>query len=275
MYLFSYIVFFTLFAWLVVTVPSRKLVAVVVAGALIVSLTYPPKAEAQGGVIGAITSILNLIKGFIQTALTAVNNVRNAVRNLQQTVTFPLQLINQARSQITEMVNQYRALMRNILNIDLRSALLPDSRALESAIRNHNINDFDNLTSQFNKTFGTVPLVTDARPGDRAMSDMDDALTLDALKTLKASDQATDLELQAAESIENTASGAAPGSAPFISAAATASSIRSQALTQKMLAAELRQAAVHLAHRNVIRKTGATNSADVRGLLINLLNGRN
>jgi hypothetical protein len=103
------------------------------------------------------------------------------------------------------------------------------------------------------------------------MSDMDDALTLDSLKTLKVSDSATDLELQAADSIETSASQSAPGSAPFLTASAVASSIRSQALTQKMLAAELRQEGAHIAHQNGFRKRGAAFSTQLRGVIMNLL----
>jgi hypothetical protein len=111
----------------------------------------------------------------------------------------------------------------------------------------------------------------DASQADRDMSDMDDALTLDSLKTLKASDNATDLELQAANAIENSASQSAPGSAPFMTASAVACSIRSQALTQKMLAAELRQEAAHVAHQNGFRKRGATFTTQFRTLMMNLL----
>jgi hypothetical protein len=103
------------------------------------------------------------------------------------------------------------------------------------------------------------------------MSDMDDALALDSLKTLKATDRATDLELQVADALENESGQAAPGSAPFLTAAAVASSIRTQALTQKMLAAELRQEAARVAHQNTLRKRGATLTTGLRGVVVNLL----
>ena len=102
------------------------------------------------------------------------------------------------------------------------------------------------------------------------MSDFDDALTLDSLKTLKAADSATDLELQAADSIESAAGQAVPGSTPFLTATAMSSSIRSQALTQKMLAAELRQEAARIAHQNGLRKRGATFTTQLRGFIMNL-----
>ena len=103
------------------------------------------------------------------------------------------------------------------------------------------------------------------------MMDMDDALAMDNLKTLKESDSADDLTLQAANSIEDQASQAAPGSAPFLTATAVAASIQSQALTQKMLAAELRQEAARLAHENALRKRGATITSEVNTQILNLL----
>ena len=132
-------------------------------------------------------------------------------------------------------------------------------------MRDHQVNNFGALTQTFGNTYGAIPTSADASQADRDMSDMDDALTLDSLKTLKASDNATDLELQAADAIENSASQAAPGSAPFLTATAVASGIRSQALTQKMLAAELRQEAAHIAHQNGFRKRGATFTTQLRG----------
>ncbi len=268
----GYAIFFSMFSWLVVTSNNRRrLVAVTVAAVLAISLVSPPPAQAQGSLITAIQAVLNVINGVIQSALNGINSVRAALSNFYQSVTWPLQLINQARAQVLQMINQYRSLMASIVSINLRSATLPNPQALENVIRDHRVNNFSGLTQSFGNAYRAIPTQTDASPIDRAMSDMDDALALDTLKGLKATDRATDLELQAADSIENTASQAAPGSAPFLTAAATASSIRSQALTQKMLAAELRQEAARMAHGNELRKHGAAFTTQLRGVVINLL----
>lgn len=240
MHYFVYAIFFSVMTWLVLNVKSpRRVLAVTVAGVLVATLVIaPPPAEAQGGLIAAIQAVLNAINGVIQTALNAINTVRSAISNLYQNVAWPVQLINQAKAQVLQMIGQYRNLMASILSINLSSATLPTPQSLEGLMRDHQVNNFGNLTQSFSNTYGAIPTATDASQSDREMSDMDDALTLDSLKTLKASDSATDLELQAANSIETAASQAAPGSAPFLTVTATASSIRSQALTQKMLAAE-------------------------------------
>jgi hypothetical protein len=268
-----YWVFFAAFAGLMVVVKSRrKLVAVTVTAVMVTTLVGAPQpAQAQAGILSGIQAILNVINRIIQTALRSINTVRTALNNHEQGVIWPQQLINQAKAQVMQMIGQYRSLMTKIFHVNLKSATLPARQAFEAVIRDHQVNNFSSLTTTFGNTYGLIPVRTAANATDRAMSDMDDALALDNLKMLKAGDQATDIELQSADSIENAASQAAPGSAPFLTATAIVSSIHSQALTQKMLAAELRQEAARLAHRNMLRKENATNTTELRGVLVNLL----
>ncbi len=263
--------FFVLFSYFMVIARTRReVVAVTLAGILVVTLAAPPPAQAQS-LWGVINSVLNVINGAIKTALNAINSVRTAISNFYQQVTWPVSLINQAKAMITQMIGQYRGLMQNIFSINLKSATLPNPMGLEDVMRNHQTNDFANLTTAYGNTYGAIPPVTAASQADRTMMDMDDALALDNLKTLKETDAADDLTLQAANDIENAASQAAPGSAPFLTASAVAASIQSQALTQKMLAAELRQEAARLAHENALRKRGATLTGDVNTQILNLL----
>jgi hypothetical protein len=273
MHYVTFVLFGLTFMWFMVSAnSSRRVLAVAVAGILVSTMLFvPPLAEAQGGLVQAIQAVLNVINGMLKNALTAINTARTAMNALYQNFVWPVQLINQARAQVTQMINQYRALMASILNLNLSSATLPTPQSLETMMRDHRVNNFNSLGQSFGNTYGAIPTSVDASQADRDMSDMDDALTLDSLKTLKASDNATDLELQAANSIENSATQAAPGSAPFMTASAVASSIRSQALTQKMLAAELRQEAAHIAHQNGFRKRGATFTTQFRTLMMNLL----
>src|SRR6266404_5195222 len=263
--------FVVLFSYCMVVARTRRQVLVLtLAGVLVVALVSPPLAKAQGSLVVAIQSVLNVINGLIKTALNSINSVRTAISNFYQQATWPVALINQAKATVTQMIGQYRNTMQNIFTINLKSATLPNPVGLENAMRNHQTNDFPTLTSSFGSTYGGLP-TTAASPADRTMIDMDDALAVDNLKTLKASDAAGDLTLQAADNIENAASQAAPGSAPFLTATAVVASIESQALTQKMLAAELRQEAARLAHENALRKRGVTMTGDVNTQILNLL----
>jgi hypothetical protein len=272
MHYFLYTVFFSAFAWLMLTVHSRRrLLAVTLAGVVVVALVVtPPQVQAQGGIIQAIQAVLKVLNTLILPVVNGIHGTRSANSTFYQTTVWPVQSISQANAQVLQMMGQYGNLMSRILGINLRSATLPAPQSMETLIRDHQVNNFAGLTQSFNSTYRTIPTPTDASQGDRDMADFDDALTLDSLKTLKASDSATDLELQAANSIENAASQAAAGSTPFLTATATTSSIRSQALTQKMLAAELRQEAARIAHQNGLRKRGAMFTTQLRGTIMNL-----
>jgi len=264
--------FFVIFSyWMVIARTRRQVLALSLAGVLAVALVSPPPTQAQGSLVVAIQSVLNVINGMIKTALNSINSVRTAISNLYKQATWPVALINQAKAMVTQMIGQYRGLMQNIFSINLKSATLPNPSALENAMRNHLTNDFASLTTSFGTIYGSVPNTTAASPADRTMMDMDDALAVDNLKTLKMSDAAGDLTLQAANNMENAASQAAPGSAPFLTATAVVASIESQALTQKMLAAELRQEAARLAHENAFRKRGSVITGDVNTQILNLL----
>jgi hypothetical protein len=266
---------FIVFCYGMVAARSRRqLLVLALASALIVALVSPAPVQAQGSLVAAIQSVLNVINGAIQTALAAINKVRSTIDKYYQEAIWPVSLINQARALVTQMIAQYRKLMQNIFSIPLNSATLPNPIALENIMRDHETSDFPALTKSFASTFGTVPVSTAASPADRAMMDMDDALAMDNLKMLKESDSADDLTLRAADGIEDQASQAAPGSAPFLTATAVVASIESQALTQKMLAAELRQEAARLAHENALRKRGATITGDVNMQILNLLQKR-
>ena len=264
--------FFLLFSWFMVTAKTRRqVVAVALAGTVAATLVAPPRVLAQGNLFTAIQAVLNVINGIVQTALNSINTVRSTISSLYQGAVWPVQLINQARAQVSQMINQYRNLMQGVFSMNLNSATLPTPQALESLMRNHLTTDFGALATDYTNTYQAVPSTTAASPEDRDLTDMDDALAMDNLKTLKATDQADDLTLQVADQIENGAGQAAPGSAPFLTATAVAASVQSQALTQKMLAAELRQEAAWLAHTNALRKRQATLTGQVGAQIENLM----
>lgn len=274
MHYLVYAVLFSAFAWMVLIVNGRRhLLALTLASVMVVTLVViPPQAQAQGpgGIVQAIQAVLKVLNSLILPVVNSIHGTRGANSAFFQNTVWPVPSINQSTSLVLQMIGQYRNLMSGILNINLQSATLPAPQSMETLIRDHQVNNFASLTQSFNGTYRTIPAPTDANQVDRDMSDFDDALTLDSLKMLKAADSATDLELQAADSIESAAGQAVPGSTPFLTATATSSSIRSQALTQKMLAAELRQEAARIAHQNGLRKRGAMFTSQLRGFIMNL-----
>jgi hypothetical protein len=263
--------FFILFSWYVLTAQKRRqMVAVAVAGVVAAVVVSPRPVFAQG-LWGAIQAVLNVINGIIQTALNAVNSVRTAISQFYQLTVWPQQLINQAKALVTGMINRYRSLLAGIFNMNLKSATLRATQNLETLVRDSQTNDFQSVSSDYTLVYGALPTTTAASPADRRLMDMDDALAQDTFKTLKQSDKADNLTLGVADQLENAASQAAPGSAPYLTAEAVAATIRSQAITQKMLAAELRQEAAYLAHMNALRKQGAIFASQVSTSIQNTL----
>lgn len=268
-------VFFLLLSWgLVRARTHRQVLALTLVGVTGAVMVAQPSVTSAQGLVGAIQSVLNVINGSLHNALNGINSVRTAMSSFYQTVAWPTQLINQARAQVSGMANQYRNPMRSIFNISLTSATLPQTQALESVMRNQHVGDFNTLTTNYHSVFGAPLSATAASPQDQVMVDMDDALAKDNLKTLKEMDDAGQMTLAIADQIEDTARTAAPGSAPFLTATAVAASIQSQALTQKMIAAELRQEAGRLAHASALRKRGATYTNHFGGAIRQMLHSR-
>jgi hypothetical protein len=145
----------------------------------------------------------------------------------------------------------------SVHNVNVLSATLPHPTALESIVRNRVVTDFAQLEQAFSQTYRPLPSPADIDPGDRERVDMSDAMAMGTLKMLKASDQVVEQTLRAAEIIESEAAQAAPGSAPYLSAAGLVAAVENQAMMQRMLAAELRAEAAMLAHENAMRKRSA------------------
>ena len=235
----------------------RRIVGVVLIATLTVSVVFPPPAYAQFGLLDGIQNIINIINGAIRSALNTIGAVSRAIAALHQQIVWPVQLINQARSAIASLIAQFRGLLQSIYAAPVISATLPVPAGLEAIIRNRQTNDFPNLTQSYYRAFGALPAADEADPMARNMIDIDDGLALNTLKTLKGTDQVGDLILESGDQIEDEARAAAPGSAPFLTAAAMAANIQSQAMMQKMLAAMLRQEAARIAHENAAFCSGS------------------
>lgn len=266
------LLFTNLLAFFLVT-RVRRVVALTVVGALALTVVAPP-ARAQigiGAVIAAATAVVKLINNVIGGLLNAVrstigsiNSVLTQFDNLWEQVVYPLQLINRARALVSSMIGQYRGVLTALLQINVSSAQLPNPVALESVMRDRSAGDFPQLTNAFGQTYRAIPQATDAHPMERDLADIDDALAMENLKTLKASDAMVDQMMNAADSIEDEGVNMAPGSAPYLAGAGMIASVKSQAMMQRMIAAAIREEAARVAHDNTIRKRNATFSAQFR-----------
>jgi hypothetical protein len=245
----------------------RSTIAVVLVMLIAIGLVAPPQARAQIGALGVaaaaaavVSLITNTIGSLLGTAnglLGSINNFFQALVNLWENTVYPIALINQSRMLVTQLIAQFRGLVTAIANVNVRSATLPNPSALEVIMRNGSIGDFAQFNQTYRTTYQQLPPVTDIDPGDRQRVDMSDALAMDTLKTLKASDDVVNQTLQASQIIEDEAAQAAPGSAAYLTGAGMVAAVENQAMMQRMLAAELREEAAILAHANAIRKRQA------------------
>ena len=237
----------------------RRMVAVALIGCLAIFAVAPPPAQAQAGCLSGdmlcyINLVLTTINQVVNGWLNSINTIRTTVLRMYQQTVWPVNLINQAKNQIVGMIGQFRGVMQGIMSINPHTATLANPVALENILRDRSTGNLGSLSQVYTNTYRPVPQAGKIAPEDRNMTDMDDALAQDNLKTLKMSDQAQDFMLQAADQIENIASTSAPGSAPFLTASSAVANIKSQAVMQKMLAAMLRQEAARVAHDNALRK---------------------
>jgi hypothetical protein len=132
-------------------------------------------------------------------------------------------------------------------------------------MRDSSIGDFSTFDQDFRQTYQQLPAPTDIDPGDRQRVDMSDAMSMDVLKQLKASDQVVGQTLQAASMIEQEATQDAPGSAAFLSGAGIIAAVENQATMQRMLAALLRNEAAVLAESNSMVKRHSDAATQFRG----------
>ena len=259
----------------------RRTIAILLIGAIAILGTSPPPAQAQLPFClpCVIQAVLATITVTIGGWLNQINGVLAKIFALFQQTVWPPGKISLAKSQIQSIIAQFLGVLQSIMSINPHTATLPHPIALESIIRDRSAADLSSVPPAYVNTFRAVPQAGNIAPQDRDLTDMDDAMAQDNLMMLKESDQAQDLQLQLANQIESLVGNpsiniSAPGSSSLITAAAVAGEIQSQAVTQKMLAAMLRQEAARVAHDNAIRKRNAAYAGQLQTDMTNVLQHR-
>jgi hypothetical protein len=258
----------------------RRMVAVLLIGCIAILGISPPPGQAQSFCLPCvIQKVLVTITVTIGGWLNQINGVLAKIFALFQQTVWPPGKISLAKSQIQSIITRFLGVIQGTMAINPHTATLPNPVALERVIRNRSAGDLSSVPPAYINTFRPVPQAGNIAPQDRDLTDMDDAMAQDNLMMLKASDQAQDLQLQLADQIESLVGNpniniSAPGSSSLITAAAVSGEIRSQAVTQKMLAAMLRQEAARVAHGNAIRKRNAAYAGQLQTDMTNVLQHR-
>jgi hypothetical protein len=212
------------------------------------------RADGIGDILSLFHTITSTLQGPIGGALSEMRKVSAAVNNYRQQIIWPLALINQTRSFVTATRARYTGLMSQIESMKNNSATLALPIQLESTLRGAQSRSIGQIPSIYTQVYQPVALAGIAHPVQRNLMDIDDAMAMDSLKTAMVSDQTTQGMLTLADSLEQQALTAAPGSASMVTAQARIADLETQAQLAKMLAAQLRQEATKLAHQNALLK---------------------
>src|SRR5438552_12404646 len=206
-----------------------------------------------------LTTISSTLSNIIGGGLNSILSVEKSISNFEQSVVWPQNLINQARSLVggvQGIFNQIQGVMRILVN----SATLPSTQQFEQNLLSRDPNQIAQTGAQYTAVYGAVPNTMTASPQTRDMIDMTDAAAQAAMKRAIEIDSLAELELQAADQINQSIQAAAPGSAPIIEAQADAWLVRANAYTQAATADLMRVRAVDLANAGTSVKFGATDS---------------
>jgi hypothetical protein len=240
----------------------------------IVSLCLIPstaRAAGLGDILSLLKTITSTIQGAIGGALNDIQDLNSLVNKFREEIVWPLEAINQARAFVTSTRAQYGQLMFEIVSVRNDSAALRLPSQFESIFRSGQASSIGQIQAAYTNVYPALPSPANAKPQQRNMMDMDDALAMGSLKTTVLSDQTTQSVLSLADSIEQQSATAAPGSAPILSTQAQVAELETQALMTKVLAAELRTEATRLAHRNTLLKQSSASTRNLQNQMMQLL----
>ena len=244
--------------------------------ALVLALLAPRQVKSQlldpccavlaAGLVTIASTLTNVVGGGLNSILA----VEQAIQNFERTVVWPIAQITQAQSLVGRTQGTFLSIL-NVMRIPVNSATLPGPQQLERNLLSADSNQIGLTSASYSAVYGPVPDVTGASQDVRNRIDMSDAAAQAAMKRAIAIDNLADLEIQAANQINQSLQTAAPGSAPIIEAQADAWLVRANAYTQAAIADLMRVRAIDLADAGADIKSGATNTANLGQQLINLL----
>jgi len=248
---------------------KRRVLVLFVAGLLV---SVPVAANAGiTDIITLLTTITSTLQNAIGTVLSGIQSIRTTITQFEQEVVWPVALINQTKNEVAQVRSQFSTLAGQIENLPTSSATLINPKQLETLLRSQQTGNLRQINASYTQVFQALPPADQATATQRNLIDVDDAMALGALKTATASDQGSQQMLSVADSLEQKAATSAPGSAPIVTAQASAANLQNQAMLQRLLAVELRQEAARLAHANALRKQSAEANRQLRNNLLQVL----
>ena len=247
----------------------RTAVAAVCGLAIVVAL-LPSKARSQLGLdpccammqIG-LNTISGLLRNSVAMPLGSIQQSQQQSANFEQQVVFPMAAISQARNMAVQFQSQF-VQMRQLFQLPISSATLPTSQLLEQSLLSANPGAMPQITSNYSTLYGTVMPAANAPQPVRNMVDMTDAEAQAAMKKAVEIDALANLELQAAEQINQQLQTAAPGTSTILEAETAAWLVRANAYTQSAVAELVRVRSIELANSSGQLKFSASHASTLQ-----------
>jgi hypothetical protein len=241
-----------------------------ICGLAIVVALLPSKARSQLGLdpccamiqVG-LNTISGLLRNSVATPLGSIQQSQQQSANFEQQVVFPVAAISQARNMAVQFQGQF-AQMRQLFQLPISSATLRTPQLLEQSLLSGNPGVMPQITSNYSALYGAVMPPANAPQSVRNMVDMTDAEAQAAMKKAVEIDALANLELEAAEQINQQLQTAAPGTSPILEAETAAWLVRANAYTQSAMAELVRVRSIELANSSGQLKFSASHAATLQ-----------
>lgn len=247
---------------------SPKLILVVVLVGLLA--LAPIGAGAQLGldpccaiISAGLQSISSLLSGVVAKPLASIQQIEQQAANFQQQVVYPAAAIANARNLAGQMQSQLRQ-MTQAFHLPVNSATLPTPQQLEQLVLSRNPQSVAQISERYLAVYGAVMPASDAPQQVRDVVDMTDAEAQAALKKAVEMDALADVELAAADDINQQIQNAAPGSVPILEAQTAAWLVRANAYTQSAMAELVRLRSIELANAGADLKFSTNHTNKLR-----------
>ena len=243
---------------------------VAICGLAIVVALLPSKARSQLGLdpccammqVG-LNTISGLLRNSVATPLGSIQQSQQKSANFEQQVVFPVAAISQARNMAVQFQGQF-AQMRQLFQLPISSATLRTPQLLEQSLLSGKPGAMPQITSNYSALYGAIMPPANAPQPVRNMVDMTDAEAQAAMKKAVEIDALANLELEAAEQINQQLQAAAPGTSPILEAETAAWIVRANAYTQSAMAELVRVRSIELANSSGQLKFSASHAATLQ-----------
>src|SRR5438270_7986563 len=167
---------------------------------LVCLLVLMPVAANAGvqDIITLLTTITSTLQNGVGQVLSGIQSINTTVRNFEQQVVWPITLINQSRTEVSQVRAQFSSLASQIQSIPTNSASLVNPSQLETLLRSQRAGNLGQISASYTQVYQALPQPNQATANQRNLMDVDDAFALRALKTATASDQASQQMLSVA-----------------------------------------------------------------------------